>query len=164
MENNNFKQNLKVSQPELSVEKTQEDSKSVEALYLYMSNSLWDIREFLRDFYKKNSELETSESTKQGPSPAESYYFSLDYELSHAYTDLSEGNLDIESFEKKFHNICSHYQTDPLSIFETSESVTRAKKDPIQNNFDTVVNNIEAKANECWGKMEEEKNKGKEVE
>ena len=57
MENNNFKDSIKVSSPTLSNHTTKEDISSTKALYLYVDSALQEILSFLRSFYQKNPEI-----------------------------------------------------------------------------------------------------------
>lgn len=163
MEDNNFKKSLKVSGLGQTTNNATVDAPSIEALYLYTNNSLDEIFYFLRDYYDKNPTQEMLEHSGT-PSHAESYYYSLRFEISHAYSDFLDGNLSIEKFKEQFNNFCSHYKTNPRIIFETHKSVTRAKENATQNDFDTLVNSLEAQADACWEKMKEDKENQNQVE
>lgn len=145
MKNDNFKKQLKISQLESEINKNEIDSKSMEALYLYVASSLDEIFYFLHNFYKD------TQSEKRQPSSAESYYYSLRLELSHVYDDFLDKRLNAENFEKQFYDICSHYQTDPLSIYKTSDLIKTKSKD----GHNSLVNDMESNINEYWNKMKE---------
>lgn len=159
MENkkNNFLESLKVSDSERLNHNKLEDRESTEALYLYTNNSLDDIVYFLRDFYNENPTQETIESGHNIASHAESYYYSLRFELSHAYIDFLDGNMSIQDFKNRFDNLCSHYKTNPLTIYKTHNLVIRAKEKSTQNECKSIVNSIEIQADDCWKKMKEDK-------
>lgn len=157
MKDNDFKKSLKVSESELSTHNSQVDTPSTKALYLYTNNSLDEIFYFLQDFYKKNPTQDMIESDYVEASHAESYYYSLRFELSHAYSNYLNGNLSIENFIEQFNNLCSHYKTNPLAIFETYNLVMKAKENPIKNDLNRLVNSIETQADVCWERMKTDK-------
>lgn len=164
MENNDFKKSLKVSESKVSPNNLQVDTQSTEALYLYTNNSLYEIIQFLRNFYKKNPTQDMPKSDYVKTSHAENYYYSLSFELSHAYDDFLEGNLSTENFKKQFNNLCSHYKTNPLAIFNTHDLVMNAKKNPIQNDVTSLINSIESQVDVYWEKMKsDEENQHNEI-
>lgn len=156
MEKNDFKKSLKVSNIEQITNNSTIDEPSIEALYLYTSKSLDEIIYFLRDFYEENPTQDVIEHDDM-PSHAESYYYSLRFEIDHAYSDFLNGKLSIEQFKEKFNNFCSQYKTNPLTILKTSKLVMEAKENSTQNDLDTLVNSLEAQADEYWEKMKEDK-------
>lgn len=164
MEDNDFKKSLKVPESESSNHNPQLDAPSTEALYLYTNNSLDEIFYFLRDFYIKNPTQDMLESDYVKSSHAESYYYSLGFEFSHAYSNFLDGKLSIENFKKQFNNICSHYKTNPLEIFETHNLVIEAKENPTQNDFNSLVNSIESQVDVCWEKMKADKENQNQIE
>ena len=164
MEDNNFRKSLKVSESDLSTHNSQVDTPSTKALYLYTNNSLDKIFYFLRDFYKKNPTQDMIESDYVKTSHAESYYYSLRFELSHAYSNYLDSKLSVENFKEQFNNLCSHYKTDPLAIFETYNLVMEAKENPTKNDLNILVNSIESQADACWEKMKADKKSQKQIE
>lgn len=157
MQNNGFKKSLEVSVSNLSTHKSQMNNLSTEALYLYTNNSLDEIYYFLRNFYKENPRPQTLESKKNGLSHAESYYYSLRYELSDAYSNYLDGNLNIENFERQFNKICSHYKTSSLEIYKTYDSIVQAKERTKGNDFKSIVDQIEVEADQHWEKIEQDR-------
>lgn len=159
MENkkNDFFESLKVSDLKQSTHNSLEDRQSTEALYRYTNNSLDEIFYFLRNFYEENPTQEMLESDYNISSHAENYYYSLKFELSHAYTDFLAGNLSIQDFKNQFDNLCSRYKTNPLTIYETHNLVIKAKEKSTQNDFKSIVNSIESQADVCWEKMKADK-------
>ena len=157
MKDKDFKKSLKVSDSKLSVHQLQIDDLSTEALYLYTNNSLNEIFYFLSNFYKENQEENMLESGYNEPSHAESYYYSLRYELSDAYRNYLDGKLNIEDFERQFNKVCSHYKTNPLTIYTTHDLVVQAKEKKGQNDLKNIVDSIEAETDACWKKINEDR-------
>lgn len=164
MENNDFKRSLKVPESELSTHNFQVNDPSVKALYIYINNSLDEIFYFLRDFYKENPTEDMIKSDHVKSSHAESYYYSLRFEFSHAYSDFLDGNLSIEDFKEQFNNLCSRYKTNPLTICETHNSIMEAKENSTQYDLKSLVNNIEVQVEDCWKKMKSDKESQNQVE
>ena len=164
MKDNDFKNNLKVSPQEISTPSTQVDRESIEALYHYTYNSLDKIFYFLIDFYEKSptADLHGSKNVKATIGP--NYFYSLKFELSHAYDDFLRGNLSIDSFKKQFNDLCSHYKTNPLDIFNTYDSVRIATENPYKHDLGSIVKNIESQVEECYEKMNAEKNSQQQME
>ena len=153
MKDNDFIKSLKVSDSKLSVHQLQIDDLSTEALYLYTNNSLDEIFYFLRNFYEENK----LKSGHRESSHAENYYYSLRYELSDAYSNYLDGNLNIVDFEKQFNKVCSHYKTNPLTIYTTHDLVVQAKEKKGQNDLKNIVDSIEAEADACWEKINKDR-------
>ncbi len=164
MENNDFKRKLKVSESEVPTHNSQVDNPSIKALYFYTNNSLHEIFGFLNEFYKENPTEDMIKSKYVKSSHAESYYYSLQFELSHSYSDFLGGKLSIEGFKEKFNNVCSHYKTNPLAIYETHNLIREAKENSKQHDFKSLVNNIEGQADDCWEKMKSDKENQNQVE
>ena len=156
-EKSDFLESLKISDSEQLTHNSLQDRQATEALCRYTNHSLDEIFYFLRNFYKENPTQEMLESPYKISSHAESYYYSLQYELVHAYSDFVNGKLSIQDLKDKFYNVCSHYKTDPLTIFKTHDSVIRVKRDPTQHDLESTVNSIEAQADICWEKIEEDR-------
>ena len=153
MKDNDFKKSLIVTDSGLPIHQSQIDNLSTEALYLYTNNSLDEIFYFLRDFHKENM----PESEHGKTSHAESYYYSLRYELTDAYSNYLDGNLNVEDFEKQFNKVCSHYETNPLAIYRTHDLVVQAKEKSVKNDLKNIVDSIENEADACWEKINEDR-------
>lgn len=161
MKNDNFKEDLKVDTVSVANKKPQKDSKDLEALYRYTESAVNDISRFLFDFYRENPTTEMIESDYSTKSYAQSFYASLDHEIVSKYSDFKDGKLNIEEFEKQFKGVLFHYQTDTLKIQENYGNFRVAEKSYTRYNnseyLQGFVDNIEAQAEECWSKIEEEK-------
>ena len=157
MKDNDFKESLKISTPKLPTPELSIDDLSIETLYLYTNNSLNEIFYFLRDFYQESSEENMLEADNTKPSHAESYYYSLRYELSDAYSNYLDGNLNIEEFQKQFDKVCLNYKTNPLNIYKTHDSVAQAKEKAKKSNIKSIVDNLETEADSCWKKIEQDR-------
>ena len=154
MGNKNFKDSIKVSNSTVKSNNTNEDKSSTEALYLYVDSSLQEILSFLRSFYQKNPENVHNQDL-HGPSRAESFYYSLDFELSHAYRDFLDGKLDIHDFKAKIDSLFAHYKTNPVEIYETQSLVKESEKSQTSD-LSTIIDTIESRADSYWEKMKQE--------
>ena len=154
MENNNFKDSIKVSSPTLSNHTTKEDISSTKTLYLYVNSALQEILSFLRSFYQKNPE-NVHKQDLHVPSHAESYYYSLDFELSHAYGDFLDGKLNIHEFKSKIDSLFTHYKTTPLEIYETQSLIKKSEKFQTSD-LSTLIDTIESQSDSYWKKMKQE--------
>lgn len=153
MQDNKFKKSLEIPVSRQPMQKSKIDNQSTEALYLYTNKALNEIFYFLLNFYRENPTQEMKESEYVKSSHAESYYYSLREELSYAHN-----NLDMENFEGRFNNICSHYKTNPLEIYKIYDLIMQAKEKPQEKDFQSIIDEIEVEVNEHWVKMKEERN------
>ena len=158
MSENNFRDSVKVPETVTSNHLSQMEKSSIEALYLYTDNSLYSIYAFLRDYYFENPSIECTV-----PPIGRNYYYSLYFELSHAHDDFLAGNLSIQDLNKQFNKLCSHYKTDPLTIFETYSLVENAKKDPSKD-LDSLVESIQDQVSACWEQMKADRENQNEIE
>ena len=96
---------------------------------------------FLR---KHNKEIDLqSKSEYQYQSPANSYYYSLYYEMSHARSDLVQEYISFEDFEKSFDSIYSRYDVDLDILLDALEKISDLERNPDYLDREELVNSLD---------------------